>query len=439
MLPLRCFLAYGSIASSLGSQGQSSYAAANAQLGSITQAYGSQGMPSMLLSWGAWGSIGMAASFEGALNAAGVRLMKPDGALQVLSVVLQAAVDRTFAQVERSLIIANVDWPQLLRMIKEKNEFMELFYREFLALEIDLPDGKEQEKRNDEHAVLDDDDHGRCSCDEQEEDSIAHSVDTNGVVLDVLHHVLGKHVGADEPLMMSGLDSIGMVEVQTKLEKALGIKLPSTLVFDYPTRDALEKYINEVVAEEQQRVQESKRQQVQKWNSIVVVKESMAPQEAAPRNTVVAIQSNRNPRAPLLTKEGYFTVPSLRRLQVMSDDQLESLPRFVIGRIGVGEIAFLYPVDVRNANLDEIVRIERGRISLYAGAKMPDIGRGLNQPALMTLKKIFPSKRMVKIQKSMAFRGLLLQACVRMGATFVHYDADEGVWVLKVDGFYASF
>ena len=35
----------------------------------------------------------------------------------------------------------------------------------------------------------------------------------------------------------------------------------------------------------------------------------------------------------------------------------------------------------------------------------------------------------------MAFKGVLLQACSRMGATFVHWDPDEGVWIAKVEQF----
>lgn len=50
-----------------------------------------------------------------------------------------------------------------------------------------------------------------------------------------------------------------------------------------------------------------------------------------------------NPHAPTLTRLGYFTVPSLRRLQRLSDAELRAVPRFVVGREGVGEVSFLYP------------------------------------------------------------------------------------------------
>jgi acyl carrier protein len=57
-------------------------------------------------------------------------------------------------------------------------------------------------------------------------------------VLQVLSGILGTQAGADEPLMAAGLDSLGAVELQNSLESKLGVRLPSTLIFDYPTAAA---------------------------------------------------------------------------------------------------------------------------------------------------------------------------------------------------------
>lgn len=50
-----------------------------------------------------------------------------------------------------------------------------------------------------------------------------------------------------------------------------------------------------------------------------------------------------NKNAPTLTLPEYFTVPSIRQLARASDEQLEAVQRFVIGRKDLGEVAFIYP------------------------------------------------------------------------------------------------
>jgi acyl carrier protein len=57
-----------------------------------------------------------------------------------------------------------------------------------------------------------------------------------------------KQVAPDEPLMAAGLDSLGAVELRNALEGRLGLQLPGTLVFDYPSRAALSQYIGSRLA-----------------------------------------------------------------------------------------------------------------------------------------------------------------------------------------------
>lgn len=62
----------------------------------------------------------------------------------------------------------------------------------------------------------------------------------------------------------------------------------------------------------------------------------------------------------------------------------------------------------------------------------PPPGEGLNQPALLTFRRM--ALRQPADRRTVdAFRGRLLEAAARMGGVFVHYDPDEGVWILKSD------
>lgn len=62
-------------------------------------------------------------------------------------------------------------------------------------------------------------------------------------MVDTVKGVLGPNVHTDEPLMSAGLDSLGAVELRHTLEGQLGLQLPPTLLFDYPTVDAIAAYI----------------------------------------------------------------------------------------------------------------------------------------------------------------------------------------------------
>jgi acyl carrier protein len=63
--------------------------------------------------------------------------------------------------------------------------------------------------------------------------------------------VLGGAVGPDDPLMAAGLDSLGATELQQGLADSLGLELPSTLVFDYPTVSSLAAFLSARLAQGQ--------------------------------------------------------------------------------------------------------------------------------------------------------------------------------------------
>jgi acyl carrier protein len=63
------------------------------------------------------------------------------------------------------------------------------------------------------------------------------------LVLSVAREILGADVGLGDPLMAAGLDSLSSVEFRNSLEQRIGLELPSTLVFDYPTINAVSQFI----------------------------------------------------------------------------------------------------------------------------------------------------------------------------------------------------
>lgn len=60
-------------------------------------------------------------------------------------------------------------------------------------------------------------------------------------------HVLGEEVASDAPLMAAGLDSLGAAELQASLAQALELDLPATVIYDYPTIDALSAFLRDTL------------------------------------------------------------------------------------------------------------------------------------------------------------------------------------------------
>ena len=64
----------------------------------------------------------------------------------------------------------------------------------------------------------------------------------------------------------------------------------------------------------------------------------------------------------------------------------------------------------------------------------PAHGEGLNVPALLTFRRMVVKSR-DDAGAVAVFREKLEAHASKIGAVFVHYEADSGTWVMKVDGF----
>jgi nuclear pore complex protein Nup98-Nup96 len=167
---------------------------------------------------------------------------------------------------------------------------------------------------------------------------------------------------------------------------------------------------------------------------------------------------------PRLTKPGYYTRPPIHELQSMSEEALARVSHFVIGRKNIAEIRFLEPVDLRHADLDQIVHIEPRTVVLYPNEEpkwipdaaperdqrntssanrsgsLPPAGKGLNHPALLRFEQVFRmDKRTGKPTSDpeaiARFTQRLREYAEQQRARFVSYDAESGTWELLVDQF----
>lgn len=145
-------------------------------------------------------------------------------------------------------------------------------------------------------------------------------------------------------------------------------------------------------------------------------------------------------RLPTLTREGYYTVPSMAELASMPPSQLKTLHGFRVGRVGFGEVRWIGEVDVSGLDLDQIVFIEHGDASVYRddaedgnGDAMarPEVGHGLNSAAVLVLEHVLPT---TGVPVDM-FAEELEQSLKGAGATHLSYDASVGRWTFAVPSF----
>ncbi|XP_010178236.1 PREDICTED: LOW QUALITY PROTEIN: nuclear pore complex protein Nup98-Nup96-like, partial [Mesitornis unicolor] len=151
-----------------------------------------------------------------------------------------------------------------------------------------------------------------------------------------------------------------------------------------------------------------------------------------------------HPAGIVLTRAGYYTIPSMEELARCTNDRNECIVTdFTIGRKGYGSIYFEGEVNLTNLNLDDIVHIRRKEVIVYPDDdRKPPVGEGLNRRAEVTLDGVWPtdktSRCLIKSPDRLAemnYEGRLESVSRKQGAQFKEYRPETGSWVFKVAHF----
>ncbi|XP_042543523.1 nuclear pore complex protein Nup98-Nup96 isoform X1 [Dipodomys spectabilis] len=151
-----------------------------------------------------------------------------------------------------------------------------------------------------------------------------------------------------------------------------------------------------------------------------------------------------HPAGIVLTKIGYYTIPSMDDLAKITNEKGECIVSdFTIGRKGYGSIYFEGDVNLTNLNLDDIVHIRRKEVIVYLDdTEKPPVGEGLNRKAEVTLDGVWPtdktSRCLIKSPDRLAdinYEGRLEAVSRKQGAQFKEYRPETGSWVFKVSHF----
>jgi nuclear pore complex protein Nup98-Nup96 len=115
----------------------------------------------------------------------------------------------------------------------------------------------------------------------------------------------------------------------------------------------------------------------------------------------------------------------------MPTSQLRAVRGFRVGRSGFGEITWLGETDVTNVNLDEVVSIEHGDVSIYSSETKPPVGTKLNKHAVIVLTRVEVPRAMTKE----AFTAALSKSLRSAGASTIEYEPSDGILEFMVPHF----
>ena len=227
-LDLSAFVLFSSAAGVYSPSGQANYAAANVFLDALATHRHAMGRPAISLAWGAWGGAGgmadgLAEADRQRMARSGLRPLTADEGLALFDtalestrpVVLPMGLDlRGLRSQARSAPI-----PTLLRgLIRVPNRRAPETVESTL-----LP----------EHLA---------GLPERERDGLVlTSVQTH--VAAVIGHAGPKAIEPERNFTELGLDSLASLELRNRLGELTGLRLPATLIFDYPNALSLAKYV----------------------------------------------------------------------------------------------------------------------------------------------------------------------------------------------------
>ena len=231
---LDAFVLFSSIAGVWGSRDHGAYAAANAFLDALARRRRARGLAATSVAWGVWDAVnvwggddGSGSAYLDQLRRQGLTFLAPEQAFTAL----QQALDRD----ETFLAVAGVDWSRFIPVFTSVRP-TSLFDRVPEARQILQADSSRLENTGSEESPALAKRLNRLSTAEQES-LVLELVRAEAAA--VLRHTSPGAVRAHRPFRELGFDSLTAVELRNRLGTVTGLRLPATLVFDYPTPGAL--------------------------------------------------------------------------------------------------------------------------------------------------------------------------------------------------------
>ncbi|MET9606159.1 type I polyketide synthase [Streptomyces sp. NPDC006512] len=231
---LDAFVLFSSIAGTWGSGGQGAYAAANTFLDALAERRAARGLAATAIAWGPWADGGMAAEGDAEEQLSRRGLPPVDPATNLL------ALERALAGRDAAVTVASVDWARFAPLFTAARP------RPLIA---DLPEVRGALRE--EAAAAGTTEHADPSAAVLGRLAALSGDDRDTALLDLvrehaataLGHPSADAVAPDRAFKDLGFDSLTAVELRNRLGAAVGLRLPSSLVFDYPNPQALTRHL----------------------------------------------------------------------------------------------------------------------------------------------------------------------------------------------------
>ncbi|MFJ9648954.1 type I polyketide synthase, partial [Streptomyces sp. NPDC101206] len=243
-IELTAFVLFSSMTGTAGTAGQANYAAANAYLDALAEQRRAAGLAATSIAWGPWAEGGMAAdqALEARMRRDGVPPMAAQPAIRALRQAVGAG--DTGDTGDATLMVADIEWDRYLAghtAVRRTELFSELSEVRATRTATEAGDGRRSAGQAESPATLS----GRLAAlaPAEQERELLDLVRTH--VAAVLGHGTTDAVGAERAFKELGFDSLTAVELRNRLSAATELRLPVTLVYDYPTSAALADHLRE--------------------------------------------------------------------------------------------------------------------------------------------------------------------------------------------------